>query len=70
MVYVCGTLLMGKDVQPLQSVKLIRIAMSMVLVELWFGHIASVYGRMILWCELILEVSGSCAVSYCGRGVR
>jgi hypothetical protein len=27
-------------------------------------------GRMVLWCELILEVLGSCVVSYCGRGVR
>jgi hypothetical protein len=41
-VSVCGTLLVGKDVQPLQSVKPIRIAMSMLLDELWFGHIASV----------------------------
>jgi hypothetical protein len=44
-VFVCGTLLVGKDVQPLQSVKPIRIAMSMVLNELWFGHIASVCGK-------------------------
>jgi hypothetical protein len=44
-VSVCGTLLVGKDVQPLQSVKPIRIAMSMVLDELWFGHIASVCGK-------------------------
>jgi hypothetical protein len=29
----------------LQSVKPIRIAMSMVLDELWFGHIASVCGK-------------------------
>jgi hypothetical protein len=44
-VSVCGTLLVGKDVQPLQSVKCIRIAMSMVLDKLWFGHIASVCGK-------------------------
>jgi hypothetical protein len=44
-VFVCGTLLVGKDVQPPQSVKPIRIAMSMVFDELWFGHIASVCGK-------------------------
>jgi hypothetical protein len=44
-VSIFGTLLMGKDVQPLQSVKPIRIAMSMVLDELWFGNIDSVCGK-------------------------
>jgi hypothetical protein len=44
-VFVCSILLVGKDVQPLQSVKPFRIAMSMVLDELWFGHIASVCGK-------------------------
>jgi hypothetical protein len=44
-VSICGILLVGKDVQPLQSVKPIRIAKSMVLDELWFGHIASVCGK-------------------------
>jgi hypothetical protein len=44
-VSVCGTLLVEKDVQPLQSAKPIRIAMSMVLDELWFGNIASVCGK-------------------------
>jgi hypothetical protein len=34
-VFVCGTLLVGKDVQPLQSVKPFRIATSMVLDELY-----------------------------------
>jgi hypothetical protein len=43
-VSVCGTLLVGKDVQPLQSEKPIRIVMSMVLDELRFGHITSVCG--------------------------
>jgi hypothetical protein len=33
-----GTLLVGKDVQPLQSVKPIRIAVSTVLDELQCGH--------------------------------
>jgi hypothetical protein len=33
-----GTLLVGKDVQPLESVKPIRIAMSMVLDESRCGH--------------------------------
>jgi hypothetical protein len=44
-VSICGTLLVGKDLQPLQSVKPIRIAMSMVLDELRFGHIARVCGK-------------------------
>jgi hypothetical protein len=43
-VSICGTLLVGKDIQPLQSVKPIRIAIFMVLYELRFGHIASVCG--------------------------
>jgi hypothetical protein len=33
-----GTLLVGKDVQPLQSVKSIRIVVSTVLDESWCGH--------------------------------
>jgi hypothetical protein len=33
-----GTLLVGKVVQPLQSVKPIRIAVSTVLDESWCGH--------------------------------
>jgi hypothetical protein len=33
-----GTLLVGEDVQPLQSVKPIRIAVSTVLDESWCGH--------------------------------
>jgi hypothetical protein len=39
-----GTLLVGKDVQPLQSVKPIRIAMSTVLDESRCGHKTSVWG--------------------------
>jgi hypothetical protein len=38
-----GTLLVGKDVQPLQSVKPIRIAMSKVLDESRCGHKTSVW---------------------------
>jgi hypothetical protein len=38
-----GTLLVGKDVQPLQSVKPIRIVMSTVLDESWCGHKTSVW---------------------------
>jgi hypothetical protein len=33
-----GTLLVGKDVQPLQSENPIRIAVSTVLDEPWCGH--------------------------------
>jgi hypothetical protein len=43
-----GTLLMGKDVQPLQSVKPIRIAVSMVFDESRCGHKASVW----VWDDL------------------
>jgi hypothetical protein len=40
----CGsTLLVGKDVQPLQSVKPIRIAVSTVLDKSQCGHKASVW---------------------------
>jgi hypothetical protein len=38
-----GTLLVGKDVQPLQSEKPTRIAVSTVLDELWCGHKTSVW---------------------------
>jgi hypothetical protein len=38
-----GTLLVGKDVQHLQSVKPIRIAVSTVLDESWCGHKTSVW---------------------------
>jgi hypothetical protein len=38
-----GTLLVGKDVQPLQSVKPIRIVVSMVLDESWCGHRTNVW---------------------------
>jgi hypothetical protein len=39
-----GTLLVGKDVQPLQSVKPIRIVVSTVLDESRCGHKTSVWG--------------------------
>jgi hypothetical protein len=38
-----GTLLVGKDVQPLQSIKPIRMAVSTVLEESWCGHKTSVW---------------------------
>jgi hypothetical protein len=49
----CGsTLLVGKDVQPLQSVKPIRIVVSTVLDESWCGHKTSVWVGMFSWREL------------------
>jgi hypothetical protein len=48
-----GTLLMGKDVQPLQSVKPIRIVVSTVLDESRCGHRTSDWVGMFSWCELI-----------------
>jgi hypothetical protein len=49
----CGdTLLVGKDVQPLQSVKPIRIAVSTLLDESWCGHKTSVWVGMFSWREL------------------
>jgi hypothetical protein len=48
-----GTLLVGKDVQPLQSVKPIRIAVSTVLDESWCGHKTRIWRfGMFSWCEL------------------
>jgi hypothetical protein len=38
-----GTLLVGKDVQPLQSIELIRIAMSTVLDESRCGYKTSIW---------------------------
>jgi hypothetical protein len=47
-----GTLLVGKDVQPLQSVKPIRIAVSTVLDESRCGH------KTRVWvCDVFLGVS-------------
>jgi hypothetical protein len=43
-----GTLLVGKDVQPLESVKPIRIAVSTVFDESRCGHKASVW----VWDDL------------------
>jgi hypothetical protein len=34
--------------------------MFMVLDELWFGHIIRFVEWVVVWCELILEVSGTC----------
>jgi hypothetical protein len=49
----CGsTLLVGKDVQPLQSVNPIRIAVSTVLDESQCGHKTSVWVWDVSWCEL------------------
>jgi hypothetical protein len=47
-----GTLLVGKDVQPLQSVKPIRIAVSTVLDESWCGHKTSDGVGKFSWREL------------------
>jgi hypothetical protein len=47
-----GTLLVGKDVQPLQSVKPIRIDVSTVLDESRCGHKTSVWVWDVFWCEL------------------
>jgi hypothetical protein len=47
-----GTLLVGKDVQPLQSVKPIRIAVSTVLDESRCGHKTSVWVWDVFWHEL------------------
>jgi hypothetical protein len=55
-----GTLLMGKDVQPLQSVKPIRIAMSTVLDESRFGHKTSVWVWGVFMCELFSERESGC----------
>jgi hypothetical protein len=44
--------------------------MYMALDELWFGHIASVCGKDDFMVWVILEVSGSGAVGYCGQGFR
>jgi hypothetical protein len=52
-----GTLLVGKDVQPLQSDKSIRIAVSMVLDESRCGHKTSVWVWDVFWCELFSGLS-------------
>jgi hypothetical protein len=54
-----GTLLVGKDVQPLQSVKPIRIAVSTVLDESRCGHKNSVWDGMFSGVSCFLgEVCG------------
>jgi hypothetical protein len=52
-----GTLLVGKDVQPLQGVNPIRIAVSTVLDESQCGHITSVWVWDVCWCELFFGLS-------------
>jgi hypothetical protein len=52
-----GTLLVGKVVQPLQSVKPIRIAVSTVLDESRCGHKISVWVGDVFWCELFSGLS-------------
>jgi hypothetical protein len=47
-----STLLVGKDVQPLQSVKPIRIAVSTVLDESRVVTKTSVWGWEVSWCKL------------------
>jgi hypothetical protein len=65
----CGsTLLVGKDVQPLQSVKPIRIAVSTILDESWCGHKTSV--SVFSWRECFLKKCVAVCLGYCGRGVR
>jgi hypothetical protein len=66
-----GTLLVGKVVQPLQSVKPIRTAVSMVLDESWCGHKTSVW----VWdvshgVSCFLQKCVVVCLCYCGRGVR
>jgi hypothetical protein len=67
----CGTLLVSKDVQPLQSVKPIRIVVSTVLDESRCGHKTSVW----VWdvshgVSCFLEQCVAVCLGYCGRGVR
>jgi hypothetical protein len=66
-----GTLLVGKDVQPLQSVKPIRIAVSTVLTSHGVVTKTSVWG---LGCfhgvSCFLEQRVAVCLGYCGRGVR
>jgi hypothetical protein len=59
-----GTLLVGKDVQPLQSVKPIRIAVSTVLDESWSGHKTSVW--MFSWRECFLKKRVAMCLGYYG----
>jgi hypothetical protein len=65
-----GTLLVGKDVQPLQSVKPIRIAVSMVLDESRCSHKTSVWVWDVFHGVSCFLVKGEAVcLGYCGRGV-
>jgi hypothetical protein len=55
-----GTLLVGRDVQPLQSVRPIRIVVSTVLDESRCGHKTSVWVGMFSWCEWFSGVVCGC----------
>jgi hypothetical protein len=65
-----GTLLVGKDVQPLHSVKPIRIAVSTVLGESRCGHKTSVWFGMFFGVSCFRERCVVVCLGYCGRGVR
>jgi hypothetical protein len=65
-----GTLLVGKDVQPLQSVKPIRIVVSTVLDESRCGHKTSVWVRKFHGVSGFLEKCAAVCLGYSGRGVR
>jgi hypothetical protein len=65
-----GTLLVGKDVQSLQSVKPIRIAMSTVLDESWCGPKTSVWVWDDSWRELFSGKVHGCVPGLRGRRVR
>jgi hypothetical protein len=65
-----GTLLVGKAVQPLQSVKPIRIAVSTVLDESRCGHKTSDWFGMFHGVSCFLVKCVAVCLGYCGRGVR
>jgi hypothetical protein len=64
-----GTLLVGKDVQPLQSVKPIRIVVSTVLEESRCGHKTSDWVGMFHGVSHFLEKCVAVCLGYCGQGV-
>jgi hypothetical protein len=65
-----GTLLVGKDVQSLQSVKPIRIAVSTVLDESHCGHKTSVWFGMFSGVSCFRVKCVVVYLGYRGRGVR
>jgi hypothetical protein len=66
-----GTLLVGKVVQPLQSVKPIRITVSTVLDESRCGHKTSVWVWDVFHgVSWFLEKCVTVCLGYCGRGVQ